>query len=52
VPLPSDRRQVGSTGLSLPRLGLGTAHLGGMYACVDEPDSQATLREAWDGGVR
>jgi D-threo-aldose 1-dehydrogenase len=52
VPLPSDRRQVGSTGLSLPRFGLGTAHLGGMYARVDEPDSQATLQAAWDGGVR
>jgi D-threo-aldose 1-dehydrogenase len=52
VSLPFERRQVGSTGLSLPRFGLGTAHLGGMYGRVDEPSSQATLQAAWDAGVR
>ena len=52
MPLPSDRRQVGSTSLRLPRFGLGTAHLGGMFGRVSEPDSQATLQAAWDGGVR
>ena len=45
-------RQVGSTTLRLPPFGLGTAHLGGMYARVSEPDSVATLQAAWDGGVR
>jgi D-threo-aldose 1-dehydrogenase len=50
--LSGDRRQVGATALRLPRLGLGTAHLGGMYAPVPEPEAQATLQAAWDGGVR
>ena len=50
--LPSDRRQVGATRLRLPPLGLGTAHLGGMYRRVDEPEARATLQAAWDGGVR
>ena len=48
----SPRRRVGSTGLDLPVFGLDTAHLGGMYGRVDEPDSRATLQAAWDGGIR
>ena len=31
---------------------MGTAHLGELYGTVDEGVSQATLRAAWDGGVR
>ncbi len=50
--LLQDRRQVGATTLSLPPLGYGAAHLGGMYARVSEEDAQATLRAAWDGGIR
>ena len=50
--LPSDRRRVGATSLSLPPFGLGTAHLGGMYRRVDEPEAQATLQAAWEAGVR
>jgi D-threo-aldose 1-dehydrogenase len=48
----TDRRQVGRTSLSLPPLGYGAAHLGGLYAPVSEEDAQATLRAAWDGGIR
>jgi D-threo-aldose 1-dehydrogenase len=48
----SSRRQVGKTTLSLPPLGFGSAHLGGMYERVSESDSQATIRAAWDGGIR
>jgi D-threo-aldose 1-dehydrogenase len=48
----TDRRQVGRTALSLPPLGYGAAHLGGLYAPVSEEDAQATLRAAWDGGIR
>ncbi len=48
----SARRQVGSTRLSLPPLGFGSAHLGGMYHRVTEEESHATLQAAWDGGIR
>lgn len=46
------RRQVGRTALSLPPLGFGAAHLGGLYERVSEEDSRATLQAAWDGGIR
>jgi len=46
------RRRVADTGLQLPAFGMGTAHLGELYAPVDERTSQATLAAAWDGGVR
>jgi D-threo-aldose 1-dehydrogenase len=36
----------------LPRLGLGGAALGNLYAPVSEADADATLEAAWDGGVR
>ena len=48
----STRRKVGRTTLDLPVLGLGTAHIGELYAKVDERDSQATLQGAWDAGIR
>jgi len=48
----AQRRQVGSTSLSVPPLGLGTVALGGLYAPVSEEDSRATLEAAWDGGIR
>ena len=51
VSLP-DRRQLGGTQLSLPPLGFGAAHLGGMYSRVPGDLARATLQAAWDGGVR
>lgn len=45
-------RQVGSTSLWLPPLGLGVAHLGGMYGPVPGDQARATLQAAWDGGYR
>lgn len=48
----NDRLKVGSTNLSLPPLGFGAAHLGGLYEPVSEDDSRATLQAAWDGGIR
>ena len=45
-------KQVGSTSLQLPRFGFGSAHLGELYAKVDEVDSRATLDAAWAAGVR
>ena len=46
------RRQVGSTSLSVPPLGLGTVALGELYAQVSEEDSRATVQAAWDAGIR
>ena len=46
------RRPVGRSRLTLPPFGLGTAHLGELYALVPEEHAQATLQRAWDVGVR
>ena len=43
---------MGRTTLDLPVFGLGTAHLGELYARVDEDASRATLQAAWDLGIR
>jgi D-threo-aldose 1-dehydrogenase len=45
-------KRVGSTSLSLPAFGLGTAHLGELYGKVAEADADATMQAAWDAGVR
>jgi D-threo-aldose 1-dehydrogenase len=45
-------RQVGRSRLRVPPIGLGTAHLGELYARVPEAQSQATLQQAWHSGVR
>jgi D-threo-aldose 1-dehydrogenase len=46
------RLQVGSTSLKLPPMGFGAAHLGGMHSRVPGDVARATLRAAWDGGIR
>src|SRR5580698_1521738 len=48
----SQSRRVGTTRLSLPPLGFGTAHLGGLYERVSGDVAQLTLEAAWSGGVR
>ncbi len=48
----SSRRQVGATSLSLPPMGFGAAHLGGMYSRVAGDLARETLQAAWDGGIR
>ena len=48
----STRRRVGKTALELPVFGFGAAHLGELYAKLDEPLSRATLDAAWQKGVR
>ncbi len=48
----STRRRVGRTELELPVFGFGSAHLGELYAKVDEAQSQATLNAAWEAGIR
>ena len=39
-------------GLSLTRLGMGTAPLGNLYRAIREEDAQAVLNRAWEAGVR
>lgn len=48
----SSRRKIGKTDLSLPVFGFGAAHIGELYAKVDETESRATLEAAWAAGVR
>ena len=48
----ADRRQVGRTTLTLPPMGLGCAHLGGMFTRVGGEEARATLQAAWDCGIR
>ncbi|WDR06705.1 aldo/keto reductase [Devosia rhodophyticola] len=52
APRLSDRRRIGETGLELPVFGFGAAHLGELYARVEESRSHATLQSAWDAGIR
>lgn len=49
---PFETRRIGSTGLSVPLLGLGTAPLGGWPAAVTAEQARATVRQAWGRGVR
>jgi D-threo-aldose 1-dehydrogenase len=48
----ADRLQVGSTSLKLPPMGFGAAHLGGLHRLIPGDVAHATLRAAWDGGIR
>lgn len=45
-------RPVGSTGLSVTALGVGSAPLGGLYAPVSTHDALEMLGAAWDAGIR
>lgn len=47
-----DRAPLGRTGLSVSRLGLGLASLGGMFAPVPEEQALATIERAWELGLR
>jgi len=46
------RRKVGNTSLQLPVFGMGTAHLGELYAYVEEAEAKSTFDAAWQSGVR
>lgn len=48
----NQRNSVGQTALELPPLGFGAAHLGGMQGRVPGEVAYATLKAAWDGGLR
>jgi aryl-alcohol dehydrogenase-like predicted oxidoreductase len=43
---------LGRSGVSVSRIGLGTAPLAGLYTPVGDAQAAATLEAAWEGGVR
>ncbi|MCP2327691.1 D-threo-aldose 1-dehydrogenase [Hamadaea flava] len=44
--------ELGRTGLTVTRLGLGLAPIGGLYADVSEHQARQTVDRAWDRGIR
>src|SRR5258708_20097641 len=49
---PVERVALGRTSLTVTKLGLGTAPLGGMYRAVEDSDAHAVAVEAWNAGLR
>lgn len=49
---PTERRDIGRTGLSVSRLGLGGASIGGLFEAVRDDDAIATVDHAWGLGIR
>jgi D-threo-aldose 1-dehydrogenase len=49
---PIQRVALGRTGLSVSRLGFGGASIGGLFSDVDDDAAIATVRHAWDVGIR
>jgi len=53
VPIdPGQRRRLGRTSLSVTALGFGSAPIGGLYRAIEDADAIATVRHAWDLGIR
>lgn len=49
---PLATRALGRTSLRLTRLGLGGTAVGSLYETQDDPGGQATVRAAWEAGLR
>src|SRR5207248_3125725 len=49
---PTEATPLGGTGLTVTRVGLGTAALGGLYEAVTDEAARATIDRAWEVGVR
>jgi D-threo-aldose 1-dehydrogenase len=49
---PIEWAQLGTTGVRVTRLGLGTAPMGGLYEPVSEDDARGALQVGWDSGMR
>ncbi|WP_306204347.1 aldo/keto reductase [Actinoplanes sp. RD1] len=49
---PAERVRLGRTEVTVTRLGLGLAPLGGLYAAVGEEQAAATVERAWELGIR
>ena len=52
MPLATDKRPIGRTGLNVTVLGLGGAPLGDLFEVIPEPRAEATIAAAWNLGVR
>jgi D-threo-aldose 1-dehydrogenase len=48
---PSQQGKLGSTAVTVSRLGLGTNPLGGLFEPIAEDDAVAVVRAAWDAGL-
>jgi D-threo-aldose 1-dehydrogenase len=48
----TDRAPLGRTGLSVTRLGLGLAPIGGLFTAVSDDNAHATVEAAWQLGLR
>jgi D-threo-aldose 1-dehydrogenase len=48
---PTATTTVGSTGVTITRIGFGTAPLGGLYEVVDEADAHAAVQRGLDAGL-
>jgi D-threo-aldose 1-dehydrogenase len=49
---PTERVDLGRTGLRVTRLGFGAASIGGLYTAVSDADAIATVERAWELGIR
>jgi D-threo-aldose 1-dehydrogenase len=49
---PAERRRIGRTSLTVTRLGFGGAPIGGLFSAISDADATATVRRAWDLGIR
>jgi len=49
---PTERSRVGRTAVTVTRLGFGGAPIGGLYSAVTDADAIATVRRAWELGIR
>jgi D-threo-aldose 1-dehydrogenase len=49
---PSDTRLLGRSGLAVTQLGFGGAPLGNMYRAFSDAQAEATVRAAYDAGIR
>jgi aryl-alcohol dehydrogenase-like predicted oxidoreductase len=49
---PFRTRAIGRTAVQVPRRGLGTAPIGGFPTAVTADQARATVRRAWDAGIR
>jgi D-threo-aldose 1-dehydrogenase len=49
---PFEKRRVGATKVEVSRLGLGSAPLGGWPEAISHEAAIATVRRAWDRGIR
>ncbi|KOX28167.1 aldo/keto reductase [Saccharothrix sp. NRRL B-16348] len=52
TPWFAERVPLGRSGVTVTRLGLGTAPLAGLYSAVAEEQAAATLETAWEAGIR